>query len=167
MSNPNQLSSPQPVQPTGPEFGAPMPTRTQRLALHISNIAMGGDRGASPDEVFDRFVTQVGGYQEGKTPGTYEHQEGARADTRMMPLAQDETTIGKAGLSSERRFKDSTAFDDSVGKTSIDTAVAKTLDGRRKASTPRGPIARARHSVARRAMKKATKGTWGQSSWNQ
>ncbi|MCA9332784.1 hypothetical protein KDA00_02825 [Candidatus Saccharibacteria bacterium] len=155
MSNPDQLTPQAPIEHPGPQYEMPGPSRTQRAALRVANIAMGGDRGAGPDEVMDTFVTEVGGYEPG--PRGYKH-EGAMADTRMVALAQDETTIGKPPYVAERKFKNATAHSDHVGMTDLDTAVAMTKDGRRSKTEKGGVVTRARHAVARRSIKKATMG---------
>lgn len=123
-----------------PKFDMPQPRRRQRLALRLAGTLLGDrstesepHRDRDPEAVFRTFVRQIGGFipneqeKPGVDPDRFSHP-GAQAE--MRDLLRDETT----GLSQERRPKSGNDFDDLNGLTTLESAVARTLDGQRQSA---------------------------------
>lgn len=147
----NDIISPTPQTPnTGPEFITPGPTLTQRTALKIANTLMGGPKGAEPGQVLDRFVTEIGGYEPGKTDGRFGHED-AQHDTRVVALGMDETTR----THSAHEPTSLRAFHESNGLAGRGSAVSSTVRGERIAA---GKERSFKATVTRKLVGHATRG---------
>jgi hypothetical protein len=139
-----------------PSFAPPQPRRFQRLAFFAAGALLGG---GAPREVMDRFVQDVGGYQEkdGLFPGAglaakeYTHPDASRHTVRAP---RDETDVLANRTPTTQVYKTHRDASDGEG-TYLPGAVRGTVDRRRTT----GKLAKTlRGRTALYLMRVATKG---------
>lgn len=126
---------------TVPSFEKPQSSKSQRGALRMAGALLRTPDPRDSAEVFRYFVREVGGFKPNDHPAThparYNHPD-AQMVTRW--LLSDETTDG-GPVQRPGTVRD---HEDANGLTTIESAVARTLDGQRRSSElgTRGRIAR-------------------------